>query len=415
MRFVPVGEWPYDPDSPAAVYAEGWQTWSPVRRYLLGEDSIRPANERDLKVMFRHDRPPPPGVIQAEGVLVIADDRGARAWYGPEPSREVPTLRVEVHGARAVVSAEAEVESFEAPDWSAALNEVGSRLRAPAVRSIPAGWCSWSYYFKRVTEADVVENAEAAKRLDLPIEIVQIDDGYEPAIGDWLDVDPRFGSLRGVAQAIRSASMAPGVWIAPFMVDPRSKLASLHPGWLAPDATAGEHWGVEMRILDVTNSDAAAYLRQVFRTFSDWGFEFFKLDFLYALAMLGIDAYREGMTLIREAVGHEAILLIGGAPLLPSIGLCDAMRVGPDVLPEEPDPQLDVERLRGITGLRRWMNGRLWTNDPDHLIARAGIADRQTWAAYVGSYGGVTFSGDRLVELDSWGLELTRQVLSSRA
>jgi alpha-galactosidase len=415
MGFTTVGEWPYDPADPAAVYAEGWQTWSPMRRCLLGEESMRPANERDLKVMFRHDRPPPPGVVQAEGVLVIAGARGARAWYGPEPSREVPTLRVEIKGARAVVSADAAVESFEAPDWSAALAEVGNRLRAPAVRSVPPGWCSWSYYFKRVTEADVVENVEAAKRLDLPIEIVQIDDGYEATVGDWLDVDPRFGSLRGAAQAIRSAGMVPGIWIAPFMVDPRSKLAAVHPGWLVPDATAGEHWGVEMRILDVTDFDAAAYLRQVFRTFSDWGFDFFKLDFLYALAMLGIDPYREGMTLIRQAVGQEAILLIGGAPLLPSIGLCDAMRVGPDVLPEEPDPQLDMERLGGITRLRRWMNGRLWTNDPDHLVARAGIVDRQRWAAYVGSYGGVTFSGDRLAELDPRGLELTRQVLSSRA
>jgi len=413
MRFAPVGEWPYDPDKPAAAYAEGWQTWSPARRYLLGEESMRPANERDLKVMFRHDRPPPAGVVQAEGVLVIADDRGARAWYGPEPSREVPTLRVEIKGARAVVSAEAAVESFEAPDWSAALIEVGRRLRGPAVRSIPPGWCSWSCYFKFVTEADVVENVEAAKRLDLPIEIVQVDDGYEAMVGDWLDIDPRFGSLRGAALAIRSGGMVPGVWIAPFVVDPRSKLAAANPGWLAADATAGEHWGVEMRILDVTNSEAAAYLRHVFRTFSGWGFAFFKLDFLYALAMLGIDTYREGMTLIREAVGQEAILLIGGAPLLPSIGLCDAMRVGPDVLPEEPDPQLDAARLITITRLRRWMNGRLWTNDPDHIIARAGMDQREKWAAYVGSYGGVRFSGDRLAELDVRGLELTRQVLSS--
>lgn len=55
MRFADVGEWPYDPTNPAAVYAEGWQTWSPMRSYHLGEESIRPGGERDLKVMFRHD------------------------------------------------------------------------------------------------------------------------------------------------------------------------------------------------------------------------------------------------------------------------------------------------------------------------------------------------------------------------
>lgn len=320
----------------------------------------------------------------------------------------MPTLRVEVKGSVARVSAAGGVESVDG-----GIDAVGERLRVPSARPIPNGWCSWPYYFKRVTEADVVENVRVARRLELPIEIIQIDDGYEAAVGDWLDVDPRFGSVQGAAGAIREAGMTPGIWIAPFMVDPRSRLAAAHPGWLVSGITAGEHWGVEMGILDVTNVEAAAHLRHVFGTFVECGFGFFKLDFLYALAMLGIETYREGMTLIRETVGPDAILLIGGAPLLPSIGLCDAMRVGPDVLPEEPEPQLDVARLKNITGLRRWMSGKLWTNDPDNVIARQGMIARDEWADWVGSYGGVRFSGDRLAGLDERGLELTRRVLSS--
>jgi len=53
-----------------------------------------------------------------------------------------------------------------------------------------------------------------------------------------------------------------------------------------------------------------------------------------------------------DVVGPEAIILIGGAPLLPSIGLCDAMRIGPDVLPEQADPQLDIDNVVRITRLR---------------------------------------------------------------
>ncbi len=410
MGFKPVGEWPYDPADPAWVYAEGWQTWSPMRRYVLGQESIRPASDRDLKVMFRHDRPPPPGVIQAEGVLAVGDRDGrTRAWVAPHPEREVPTIRVEVKDRVARVSADGDVEWVDGGPEA-----VGERWRRPRLRAIPNGWCSWSYYFKHVTEADVVENVEAAQRLDLPIEIFQIDDGYETTVGDWLDIDPRFGSLRGAANAISAAGKIPGVWIAPFMVDPRSRLAAGHPDWLVPDLDAGEHWGVDMRILDFRKPDASAYLRHVLQTFSEWGFGFFKLDFLYALAMLGIETYREGMALIREVVGPDAILLIGGAPLLPSIGLCDAMRVGPDVLPEEPDSQPDVDLLQEITSMRSWMNGRLWVNDPDHIVARGGITERETWAAYVERYGGVRFSGDRLSGLDARGLDLTRRVLSSR-
>jgi alpha-galactosidase len=41
-------------------------------------------------------------------------------------------------------------------------------------------------------------------------------------------------------------------------------------------------------------------------------------------------AYRHGLDVIRIALG-DAYLLTCGAPILPSLGLCDAIRVGPDV------------------------------------------------------------------------------------
>jgi alpha-galactosidase len=198
------------------------------------------------------------------------------------------------------------------------------------------------------------------------------------------------------------------------MVSPTSRLAREHPDWLVRDAGAGEHWGHDMRILDITEPGAAEHLRGVFSTFVKWGFALFKLDFLYAAAIPGVDRYREGMRLIRESVGQEAVLLAGGAPLLPSIGLCDAMRIGPDVLPEVADPQLDLDSAVGITNLRKWMNRRLWVNDPDCLVARPRIKDREAWAAHLAGYGGMRWSSDRLATLDARGLELTRRLLQAK-
>ena len=405
MTFRPVAEMPVG----GQVYAEGWQTWSPVRLYRAGEASLRASTRREQVVMFRPGKPVPTGAIQAEGILAVAPPDGrARAWFSPQPWREVATLRLSVKGE---LSADCAVEEVQGNDLIGVLEAVGDRLGSGQVRKIPPGWCSWSYYFKQVNEQDVVENAEAARRLGLPIEIVQVDDGYEMDIGDWLDVRPEFGSLERLAARIRALGLRPGIWIAPFMVSPGSALARKHPHWLVAGADAGTHWGRRMRILDVTNPAAADYVAHVFRTFTGWGYSYFKLDFLYAAAIPGLDAYRRGMLLIREAVGPDAILLIGGAPLLPSIGLCDAMRVGPDVLPEKPDPQLDLESVVRITRLRAWMNGRLWVNDPDCLVARPEIEEREAWAAHLQGYGGVRFSSDRLAALDVRGLELTRRFL----
>ena len=394
----------------ARVYAEGWQTWSPLHLHRVGETSERPTDERSQVVMFRPGKPVPEGVIQAEGILAVEPPGGrALAWFSPRPDREVATIQLSVRGE---LFADGPVEELEANDVAAALAAVGDRLGISQVRSIPRGWCSWSIYFKDVTEDAVVENAEAARRLELPIEVVQVDDGYESEIGDWLDVRPEFGSLERLADRLQALSMRPGIWIPPFMVSPKSELATKHPDWLIEDADAGLHWGQRMRILDINNSGAADYVARVFRTFAGWGYSYFKLDFLYAAAIPGIDAYRRGMQLIRDTVGPEAIILIGGAPLLPSIGLCDAMRIGPDVLPETPDPQLDFDNVVRITQLRRWMNARLWVNDPDCLVARPEIKEREAWAEHLDAYGGVRFSSDNLAALDRRGLELTRRFLS---
>ena len=401
-------------DTSGLVYAEGWQTWSPVRLYRPGETTPPAPDVRTQLVQLRPDRPVLDGVIQAEGVLAVEPaDGSARAWFSPEPSREVATLRLAAVRDRFELSADGPVEVVSGADMAGALSAVGDRLGIGQVRPIPPGWCSWSFYFKHVTEQDVIENADAARRLSLPIEIVQVDDGYETDVGDWLEVRREFGSLERLADSLRASGTRPGIWIAPFMVSPTSNLATKHPDWLVANADAGMHWGKRMRILDITNQAAADYVTQVFRTFAAWGFSYYKLDFLYAAAIPGLDTYREGMLLIREAAGYDAIILIGGAPLLPSIGLCDAMRIGPDVLAEVPNPQLDIDNVVRITRLRSWMNGRLWVNDPDCLVVRPEIVEREALASHLESYNGVRFSSDHLVALDARGLELTRRFLSS--
>jgi alpha-galactosidase len=148
----------------------------------------------------------------------------------------------------------------------------------------------------------------------------------------------------------------------------------------------------------------------VYRELCRLGFRYFKLDFLYAGALNGLEVYREGLLLIREAVG-DATLLGCGAPLLPSIGLVDAMRVGPDVVPEDPAATPDLRPVIARTHARAWMNGRFWVNDPDTLVAGPRIAEREAWATHVERYGGLRFSGDQLPHLDERGLELTRCAL----
>ena len=61
---------------------------------------------------------------------------------------------------------------------------------------------------------------------------VQIDDGYQPAMGDWLEPGKAFGGdLGGVLREIRKRGFEPAIWVAPFIAEAGSNLFRNHPDW----------------------------------------------------------------------------------------------------------------------------------------------------------------------------------------
>ncbi|HEX6491565.1 MAG TPA: glycoside hydrolase family 36 protein [Gaiellaceae bacterium] len=392
-----------------AIYAEGWQSWSPVGTFALTDPPPQPKSPLERTMGFRPGKPPPRDAFQAEGLLaVVASEGPVRIFAAKEPHRDVPSIRIRDEHDRLVVSADGEiVETVFGGDLGHAFGEWADSVAPRRLRSIPTGWCSWYCYWQDVREDDVLANLAAIERLELPIDVVQIDDGYQATVGDWLERSPSFGPLARLAESIRAAGRIPGIWVTPFLVGARSKLVAEHPSWVVPGADAGFNWNQHLHVLDVSNAEAAEHLLHVFRILAGYGFAYFKLDFLYAGAIPGIDAYREGMRIVREATGEDAILLGCGAPLLPSIGLVDAMRIGPDIGPNTAQVQAAIDAGRS----RAWMNGRLWTNDPDCLIVRQEVEERDRWADHVQACRGLVCSSDPLGELDEHGLALTRRLL----
>jgi alpha-galactosidase len=129
-----------------------------------------------------------------------------------------------------------------------------------------------------------------------------------------------------------------------LLVVPSSAFYRQHPDWLLRDAdgkpvSAGFNWGELLYALDTTHPAVLDWLAALMKKVRAWGFDYLKLDFLYAGALPGkrhVDmpreaAYRQGLKVMREAMGADAYFLTCGAPILPSLGLCDAIRVGPDV------------------------------------------------------------------------------------
>jgi alpha-galactosidase len=431
--FEAVARLPVDPRV-AVVYEHGWQSWSPAGLYLADRTSPRPARHLWQAMAFRPEAPAPDRGFQGEGLLAVqvAPEAPVTVVAAPDPHRDVPSIRAEVVDGHLVVAADGAVVIHEDPgDVPTALarhaEQVADHLDVPAPRDVGTGWCSWYGYFLDVTEQDVLTNLAAADRLGLRVDTVQLDDGYQTGIGDWLTrKTDRFPSpLPELAGRISATGRAAGIWTAPFLVGADSALAQEHPDWLVGDAVAAfHHWEQDIGVLDVTHPEAAEHLAEVFRTLRTWGFSYHKIDFLFAGATPGrrfadaspLDAYAEGLRLVREGIGDDAMLLGCGAPLLPSIGKVDAMRVSPDIDAAWNPPEGDVSQPSQLGALlagraRAWQHGRWWVNDPDCLMLRPGVEHREVWASYLAAHGGLAVSGDPLDQLDDAALAWTRELL----
>jgi alpha-galactosidase len=220
-------------------------------------------------------------------------------------------------------------------------NLLAERFGQGRVKKSPRVWCSWYSFYKEIDE-DKIEYV--LKGLgDLPFDVIQIDDGWQVATGDWKPNSKFPSGMDGLATKIHATGRKAGLWMAPLTIGESSTISREHPDWLlqgldGKPISSGYEWGGNTYALDATHPDAAEWLADTIQTVVGWGYEYLKLDFLFSGALPGKRhvempreaAYRHALGIMRRAAGN-AYLLTCGAPILPSLGLCDAMRVGPDV------------------------------------------------------------------------------------
>lgn len=261
-------------------------------------------------------------------------------------------------------------------------------------------WCSWySGFYDRVSESALLANLEMLQDIDAPIDCFQLDDGYQAAIGDWLETNDRFpGGLEPLAKRIAAAGYRPGIWTAPFSVSPRSRLFQAHPDWVVRDVRrrpvkAGfimGRFGPRFYYgLDTTRDDVLAHIEQMYHSLRDMGWGLFKIDFLTSVSVAGrrrdpsmtrAQAYRRGLDAVRRGIGDDALLLSGIGPILANVGQMDIQRLGPDTCFGSPSWQTFLQRVdrdRMSPGLinntsgslaRSFTNDILWSGDGDAIL-----------------------------------------------
>lgn len=378
-----------------------------------------------------------------DGAVVLGVDRHDRFQTRFRFGGDADTLLVDVE---TLTDATGETQSetlflFDGEAVEECLRRWSTRVAAaaPTPPRLPkriTGWCSWYSLYASLDEGLIRDHLYAARAYrdahGVPLDIFQIDDGFTPEMGDWLDMKPQFPT--GVAPLLAEAAadgFTPGLWIAPFLVGNRSKLFAQHPDWVVQDRQTGGplvaftfygefRWhkrSEEYYVLDVTHPGAAAWLQRVLRVWTqEWGARYIKADFLYHGAEYGperarwhwpglsrMQVWRHGMQLIRDAIGPDTTLSGCGCPLWASVGLVDAVRIGRDVGVEWHGDYSAESLLRDLQ-TRNHGHGILWQADPDCILLRdrfhhmtAGEVD--LLARFAAGAGGVAMTSDHLGEL----------------
>ena len=265
------------------------------------------------------------------------------------------------------------------------------------------GWTSWYNYYNKISQEIIDKNLAAFKAKNLPIDIFQIDDGWQTKIGDWLSVKPTFPKgMKVLSDSIHANGFKAGLWLAPFIVEKNSDLFKQKSTWILRGSNGkpiavgySPSWGGKFFALDFYNEEVREYLTGVFHTVLDkWQFDMVKLDFLYAVCVVPRpnktrgQIMHEAMAFLRQIVGNKVILACG-VPLGSAFGQVDYCRIGADIHLKWEHKLLKFlrnrERVSTIVALRtvlnRWeLNGQVFQNDPDVFILRKenhGLSDTQ--------------------------------------
>jgi alpha-galactosidase len=371
------------PAVPVKYYRHGWQSWT-LTTWMNSNEPISPISAHQTRA-------------KDEDIPYAFSDHPVSAWVG---AAEMEDKKIILLGA---LDLSGRVELFKDElrgfyedgregKWLVAIgnedevfknytNELG-KIFGFAKSNPPRVWCSWYSLYNTINE-QVVDRVISGLG-NLPFDVIQLDDGWQISLGEW-NANNKFPSdMKVVADKIRTTNRAAGLWLSPFITPRNGQFAKEHADWLLHDESgkpvyAGIGWSGDLNALDSSHPEVLDWLDKTIRRVVGWGFTYLKLDFLYAAAVPGKrvrdipreTAYREAMQIIRNAAGRDTYILACGAPILPTLGICNGIRVGPDIAPFWLSKPLSVwinnpNNPGTQNGIRTSIH-RLWLKDLIHI------------------------------------------------
>lgn len=450
-----------------ACFANGYQSWTYTGPFFKDSKKRKPWPQFVIANQENAANPPKGkrGIVQSDMVFVLGDSNSQNAYvFGQLPVHRQfhQFVSFEYNYRTKLLSIIWDVDRFCDAEEDYILDTVcimqGNAWRilqtyAETIKqelsptfntTIRKGWCSWYYYYNTITKDEILLNAKYAKEHSIPFDFIQIDDGYQTTIGEWTTVKGSFtAAMRYIADTIKGYGFTPGIWYSPFIVSKDSRIYKENRSWILKDnngkpVVAGFNpaWGGYYYTVDVSQPAVLSWIEDTINTLLyEWGYEYLKLDFMYAAALPGVrhnttvsryEALAQAVARIRKVSGN-AFVLGCGMPLQAGIGYVDAMRIGPDVAPQwgrtffdklfNSDSGISTRSAICSSIYRSFMHNRFWVNDPDCLMIRQHKTklkpeERQTLYNVITALGGMLVISDRLPDYSATEREMLLQAIA---
>ncbi len=310
---------------------------------------------------------------------------------------------------------------------------------------VPSGYCTW-YHAGASNQRNMKRLAEFCQEnlRDYGFDVLQIDDKWQLGNRDYTTHKPDGpykDGMKSTADTIMQNGFTAGLWFIPFGWDRNAPSLAAHPDWFVHKKDGSIYdvkWAGDC--LDMTHPEARAFLKEVIdRMTHEWGYKYLKIDGLWsgmAVKILypdptyrddamgdavfhdktktNVDAYRDGLKLVREAAGDDVFLLgcniaQNMRTLGASIGLVDGMRVGRDIGANW-EAILPCARIGAHL---YFLHGKVWYNDPDCLMLRNPLTldQARAWGSWIGISGQMNLVSESLERLPAEKLDIIKRTM----
>lgn len=269
------------------------------------------------------------------------------------------------------------------------------RLNAPKPY---IGWATWDYFGRNWTYDQVVANMDKLLAIYPQADFLQIDGGWWPQRGDYnlvrANLQPE--GMKRLGQLIRQKKLIAGIHLDGMRGDAKAQIVKEHPDFFLRDekgnmlvessVKVGDN--LDYTFFDFSNPATAAYFTEVMANIRrNWGYDYFKVDFLrfginefihtavgkdtaivpHNRGLTSVERFHLAMAAMRRGMGADAFFVGCSAVFGPTFGHVDGLRSGADINPEF----RQFKKCAVDNSGNFYLHGKVVHNDADYHVVRA--------------------------------------------